>query len=106
VCLRRFSSNTKLRNHKARIHEGKTSKDFECLECHKRFSQKGVLKRHDDTVHLNVCEVCGRAFGRNDALLSHMVMRHDQVRSAPCFQCGKTYSDDYTLLKHVRRTTA
>ena len=38
VCLRRFSKNQSLRNHKARIHEGKTSKDFECPKCHKKFS--------------------------------------------------------------------
>ncbi len=25
-----------------------------------------------------------------------------QVRSAPCFQCGKTYSSDSALMKHVR----
>jgi hypothetical protein len=41
-CLRRFVSNQKLRNHKARIHDGKTSKDFECVKCHKKFSTKGI----------------------------------------------------------------
>jgi hypothetical protein len=107
VCLRRFCDNWSLKQHKARIHEGKTSKDFECPECHKRFSLKSGLNRHDKTVHLklreHVCEVCGRAFGQNAHLQLHIRMRHDKVRSAPCFQCGKTYSDDYTLLKHVRR---
>jgi uncharacterized Zn-finger protein len=107
VCLRRFSSNTKLRNHKARIHEGKTSKDFECPKCHKRFTTKSYLKTHDDTVHLklreHVCEVCGRAFGRNTHLQDHIRMRHDKIRSAPCFQCGKTYASDSTLMRHVRR---
>jgi hypothetical protein len=39
-CLRRFCTNESLRNHKARIHDGKTSKDFECLKCHKKFSKK------------------------------------------------------------------
>jgi hypothetical protein len=106
-CLRRFCSNQKLRNHKARIHDGKTSKDFECLKCNKRFSQKGNLTTHDKTVHLklreHVCEVCGRAFGKNGNLQMHIRMRHDKVRSAPCFQCGKTYANDSALMKHVRR---
>ncbi len=65
-CLRRFCRNESLRNHKARIHEGKTSKVFECPKCHKKFTKNESLKRHDDTVHLKlrerVCEVCGRAF--------------------------------------------
>jgi hypothetical protein len=30
-------------------------------------------------------------------------MRHDKVRSAPCFQCGKTCSSDGNLMRHVRR---
>jgi hypothetical protein len=93
VCLRRFADNTRLRNHKARIHEGKTSKDFACLKCHKRF--KHDMKTHDKTVHLklreHVCEVCGRSFGQNGHLQLHIRLRHDKVRSAPCFQCGKTY---------------
>jgi KRAB domain-containing zinc finger protein len=106
VCLRRFSQNQKLRNHKARIHEGKTSKDFECPKCHKRFSQKSHLNVHNNTVHLklreHVCEVCGRAFGLNAHLQRHIRMRHDKVRSAPCFQCGKTYASDSALMRHVR----
>jgi hypothetical protein len=106
-CLRRFHDNFTLKNHKARIHDGKTSKDFECLKCHKRFSYKHNLTTHDKTVHLklreHVCKVCGRAFGRNSVLQMHIRIKHDKLRSAPCFQCGKTYSDDYTLLKHVRR---
>jgi uncharacterized Zn-finger protein len=65
-CLRRFRDNWSLKNHKARIHDGKTSKDFECLKCHKRFSYKHHLTTHNKTVHLklreHVCEVCGRAF--------------------------------------------
>jgi hypothetical protein len=107
VCLRRFSSNQSLHNHKARIHNGKTSKDFECPKCHKRFAVKGKLKRHNDTVHLklrkHVCEVCGRAFAENANLQSHIRMRHDKIRSAPCFQCGKTYANDSALMAHVRR---
>jgi hypothetical protein len=80
VCLRRFSSIQWLRNHKARIHEGKTSKDFECPKCHKKFSLKSSLTRHDKTVHLklreHVCEVCGRAFGHGFSLQAHIRHSH------------------------------
>jgi hypothetical protein len=106
VCLRRFARNFSLKQHKARIHEGKTSKDFECPKCHKKFSKRENLKRHDETVHLklrdHVCEVCGRAFGRNSVLQMHIRTRHDKIRSAPCFQCGKTFSKETDLMRHVR----
>jgi uncharacterized Zn-finger protein len=96
-CLRRFARNETLRNHKARIHDGKTSKDFECLKCHKRFSQKGHLTVHDKTVHLklreHVCEVCGRAFGEN----SHF-------RST--FACGTTRCAVLRAFSAARRTLA
>ena len=71
---------------KLEIHEGKTSKDFECAKCHEKFSTKGNLTQHDETVHFklrkHVCEVCGRAFGQNGHLQLHIRMRHDKVRSA------------------------
>ena len=105
VCLRRFCSNQSLRLHKERVHDGKTSKDFECPKCHKWFSKKASLNRHDKTVHLklreHVCEVCGRAFGENASLQKHIRMRHDKVRSAPCFQCGKTYAGPAPECKQV-----
>jgi uncharacterized Zn-finger protein len=83
VCLRRFANNQTLRNHRARVHEGKTSKDFECPKCHKKFIAKGVLKRHDETVHLKlrkyVCEVCGRAYGQNAHLQGHIRTKHSRT---------------------------
>jgi uncharacterized Zn-finger protein len=105
-CLRRFSSNTMLRNHKARIHDGKTSKDFECLKCHKRFSEKGNLTKHDKTVHLklreHVCEVCGRAFGRNGTPSD--AHSHAARQGAQCsvLSVRQDVSNDSNLMTHVR----
>jgi hypothetical protein len=100
-CLRRFSSNQKLRNHKARIHEGKTSNNFECPKCHKWFSQKSNLTQHDKTVHLklreHVCEVCGRAFGENCKLQLHIRIKHDKVRSADDGDGESDGSEDETV---------
>jgi hypothetical protein len=105
VCLRRFCRPQSLRNHKARIHEGKTSKDFECPKCHKKFTTKSDLNRHDKSVHLklreHVCEVCGRAFGRSGNLQSHIrkrqCQRHDKVRSAADGDGESDGSEDETV---------
>jgi hypothetical protein len=111
VCLRRFSAKDKLRLHKPESRR-QDEQGFEYPKCHKRFSEKGNLTQHDNTVHLklreHVCEVCGRAFvfGLNRTLQRHIRMRHDKMRSAPCFQCGKTYSSDSYLMTHVRRVIA
>jgi hypothetical protein len=97
----RFSKNQSLRNHKARIHEGKTSKDFECPKCHKWFSQKSNLTKHDKTVHLklrdHVCEVCGRAFGENCKLQLHIRIKHDKVCSADDGDGESDGSEDETV---------
>ena len=46
--------------------EGKTSKDFECPKCHKKFTMKSNLKTHDKTVNVklreHVCEVWSRVW--------------------------------------------
>jgi hypothetical protein len=101
VCLRRFSDERWLRNHKARIHEGKTSKDFECPKCRKKFSYKSALTRHNKTVHLklrdHVCEVCGRAFGQNGDLQKHIRRRHDKIRSADDGDGESDGSEDETV---------
>jgi uncharacterized C2H2 Zn-finger protein len=82
VCLRQFSSNTKLRSHRERIHEGKTSKDFGCPICQKMYTTNGHVTRHVNTAHLKlrefVCKMCGRAFGENCGLRRHMRMQHKQ----------------------------
>ena len=83
MCLRRFAEMRNLKQHKARVHEGKTSKDFECRKCHKRFTTRSDLNRHNKTVHLklreHVCEVCGRAFGQNVDLQAHIRKSHTFV---------------------------
>jgi hypothetical protein len=83
-CLRRFSSNKRsLRNHKARIHDGKTSKDFECLKCHKKFSAKSQLEhcttRPCISSCANTCAKCAVArLDRTATFRSHIRMQARQ----------------------------
>jgi hypothetical protein len=90
----------KLRNHKARIHDGKTSKDFECPKCHKKFSNKSDLNRHDKTVHLklrdHVCEVCGHKDDAKPALPENDMLPHQ------CELCEWRFPNLNFLAYHIK----
>ena len=107
ICLRRFADNTRLRQHKDRIHNANRVDRFECDTCHRRFGEKGNLRRHVRTVHLKerrfFCGDCGQAFGESGHRDEHVRMIHDNIRSAPCFHCGKTFAKDSGLMAHTQR---
>ena len=107
ICLRRFSSNTKLRNHKDRVHNENRVDRFECDTCHRRFGKKSNMMQHIRTVHLKerrfFCGDCGQAFGESGHRNAHVRMMHDNIRSAACFHCGKTFCSDGALMHHTRR---
>ena len=46
-----------------------------CLFCNAIFSQKGHLKRHEDSIHKKIkfdCQDCGNQYNRKETLTSHI----------------------------------
>jgi hypothetical protein len=108
TCLRRFSSNKSLRQHMERIHNRENRVDrFECDTCHRRFSQKSNLtvpRAHRSfegaALLLRRLRPSVRPERHRDR---HVRMMHDNIRSAACFHCGKTFCSDSALMHHTRR---
>eukprot|EP01083_Nonionella_stella_P043979 118621_1 len=61
-----------------RKHNGK--KPFECEQCHKRFTRKGSLKVHQDSVHRGLkpysCPYCANNFVRKSGVKLHIKKIH------------------------------
>ena len=61
-CDKSFSTNAKLINHKALVHEG--LRNFQCDQCEKAFGSQKVLKVHIINVHEggrnHKCDKCGK----------------------------------------------
>ncbi len=73
-----------------------TGKDKIWPECEKSLSCKQNLDFLKDCLNVHtkdkpyVCYLCGRSFGRMDALKVHQ-KRHNGVKDHACSECGKTF---------------
>ncbi|EIM88902.1 uncharacterized protein STEHIDRAFT_138053 [Stereum hirsutum FP-91666 SS1] len=91
---------------------GSTSRPFPCLEpgCTLRFTRKYTRKVHMET-HTRakqqrksfVCGVagCGECFSRKHDRLRHEVGKHGQECEWTCRQCGRFFSSQTTLERHM-----
>jgi uncharacterized Zn-finger protein len=103
-CGRRFPKPWLLRAHEA-AHDGR--RRFSCdaaAGCTAQFDTQSKLRRHQKVHERSPghrCSVCGKLFTRPELLKSHL-LTHQEERSYKCF-CGKSFSLDSLLARHVRR---
>ncbi|XP_063541879.1 zinc finger protein 616-like [Cydia strobilella] len=80
-CPARFLTKSNLNKHVQR-HKGPV--DFKCENCKKGFYSKPELERHYEADHLgvknHVCNICGKAFGYRNAMMSHQLRVHKREK--------------------------
>ena len=99
-------------------------KMFQCNECKKKFNYKKCLLTHLERQHLskkssekceqnksitklvqnngkNICNVCGRTFGRRSKLIIHVKSVHQKIKEFSCNVCGKQFSSRYKVNRHL-----
>lgn len=68
--------------------------NFQCIDCNKTFQRRMHYERHRRDVHgpglrPHLCDICGKAFKRTDALQQHKVVHLSQASRTYHFHCHK-----------------
>ena len=129
ICNKDFSSKRSLARHKAghankravSMDEEVTAKGSECqhrsyrtqnqvhhcVECGDTFSRRGAMNRHFRTVHLLIkaykCDICHKAFTRQDTLKSHLQNHSDYNNKGHCCDiCKMGFESEAGLRIHIK----
>lgn len=80
-------------------------KTYKCDTCHDTFDSQSMLRTHVKTHGKNryACPMCGKWFQKRYHMVYHMQI-HNSVKSFACQQCGKLYTTQTNLDRHVRVT--
>ncbi|CAN0417595.1 unnamed protein product [Lampetra planeri] len=83
-------------------------KPFKCAACGKSFASLNNVRKHHNTVHLDLrpfkCPRCGKCFTSRTFLRMHM-LRHTGERPHECARCGKLFRHRSSLDVHKRTHT-
>jgi hypothetical protein len=82
----------------------------ECEICRKRFTQKGTLLRHKNTIHLrqkeHKCEICGKSFGRKGNLSTHRKTIHFDLKKQDSVAATSSIATTVAATTAAATTTA
>ena len=82
--------------------------DNKCYQCSKNFVSVKELHRHIETIHYedsHSCDLCEATFTREDTLIRHKRVKHEQLNEKPsllCKECGKKFLRLDNLKRHTR----
>ena len=79
-------------------------KEHKCLICNSSFSEKGTLKKHENSVHKNIkfdCQDCDKQLSTKRHLTRHINSIHKGIKYQ-CDQCDKEFTQSYNRLSHVQ----
>ncbi|CAH1118946.1 unnamed protein product [Phaedon cochleariae] len=74
-----------------------------CIQCGKKFQSEISLKSHM-VKHGEIisCEICGQELSAMQHYKLHMLKNHPDHRPHQCKECGKSFSQQTSLKKHMR----
>lgn len=77
------------------------------FSCGQDFSREQVMRRHLQSVHLNMreypCQSCDKSFGDQSTLTQHTTAVHLKQKPWVCSICKSTFTQSSSLGKHRRR---
>lgn len=98
-CDSRFLSKHDLAKHMM----SHSNKSFVCQICKKAFSRNNILKQHQEKQHAELmkyrCDQCDKRFMEIDELKQHFTVAHNKVRRFKC-KCGKQFAYKQGLERH------
>lgn len=97
TCGQQFKCSGSLKMHQYTHKEN----NFECEQCHKKFSRPQNLKIHIEAIHLQKrynCPKCNEEFSTMNCVKKHVKIQHDGIRYF-C-QCGKYFDRKTRYTKH------
>ncbi|XP_037906704.1 zinc finger protein 91-like isoform X2 [Hermetia illucens] len=105
----RLNLDTKFNNSKSRDSFKGELMDFQCRFCNKHFENLTERCLHEES-HVNEkapyrCSICSKSFTKNFNRKNHELI-HKGDRPFHCLDCGKTFSTEYYLKRHVQRSMA
>jgi hypothetical protein len=85
-------------------------KPFVCTDCGAAYPSLSSLCFHRKNAHSDVvreknvhCEICGRSFYSNNALMKHKAGFHNENKDQLCTECGAAFKNKHELKKHLIR---
>ena len=125
ICFKKCEDKRARKKHEVKSHVSKPQKNFQCMLCEKRYSNKNALNYHNNTVHEKKksysevkkdegtfqCEDCDKMFSVGKSLVRHMKLVHrytdKNLDYAPtdddilaCSDCDSTFLREHDLRRH------